>query len=48
MTQQIEKFASVFKKKWMKKYLILNFILFFSLNLFQKGQENLSMFHLRL
>ena len=46
MTQQIEKFASVFKKKWMKKYLI--FIYIFSLNLFQKGQENLSMFHLRL
>ena len=31
MTQQIEKFASVFKKKWMKKYLIFIYIFFFEL-----------------
>lgn len=31
MTQQIEKFANVFKKKWMKKYLIFIYIFFFEL-----------------
>ena len=31
MTQQIEKFASVFKKKWMKKYLTFICIFFFEL-----------------
>ena len=35
MTQQIEKFANVFKKKWMKKYLIFIYIFFFEL--FSKG-----------